>query len=102
LYSGRTAGDWDSTITEQLARSHSDCVVAIHLTDVPFGHIFQKPDDLSPAELANWPRGSLKNSATGAIAMAILNRGGQFAAMEEPELLTEDIRTWFRPFRDGN
>jgi epoxide hydrolase len=31
-----------------------------------------------------------------------VNRGGQFAAMEEPELLTEDIRTWFRPFRDGN
>jgi len=28
-------------------------------------------------------------------------RGGHFAAMEEPELLAEDIRDWFRPFRDG-
>jgi microsomal epoxide hydrolase len=28
-------------------------------------------------------------------------RGGHFAAMEEPELLAEDIRTWFRAFRDG-
>jgi hypothetical protein len=28
--------------------------VAIHLTDVPFGHIFQKPDDPSLAELAAW------------------------------------------------
>jgi pimeloyl-ACP methyl ester carboxylesterase len=37
-------------VTEQLARSHSDAVVAIHLTDVPFGHLFQKPDDPSPAE----------------------------------------------------
>jgi pimeloyl-ACP methyl ester carboxylesterase len=27
-------------------------------------------------------------------------RGGHFAAMEEPDLLAEDIRTWFRPFRD--
>jgi pimeloyl-ACP methyl ester carboxylesterase len=36
-----------STITEQLARSHPDSVVAIHLTDVPFGHIFQKPNDPS-------------------------------------------------------
>jgi len=27
-------------------------------------------------------------------------RGGHFAAMEEPELLVEDIRTWFRTFRD--
>ena len=28
-------------------------------------------------------------------------RGGHFAAMEEPELLAEDIRTWFHPFRVG-
>jgi pimeloyl-ACP methyl ester carboxylesterase len=26
-------------------------------------------------------------------------RGGHFAAMEEPALLAEDIRTWFRAFR---
>ena len=26
-------------------------------------------------------------------------RGGHFAAMEEPELLVEDMRGWFRPFR---
>jgi pimeloyl-ACP methyl ester carboxylesterase len=47
---GAHGGDWGSTVTEQLARSHPDAVVAIHLTDVPFGHIFQKPDDLSTAE----------------------------------------------------
>jgi microsomal epoxide hydrolase len=29
-------------------------------------------------------------------------RGGHFAAMEEPELLADDIRAWFRSFRrDG-
>jgi hypothetical protein len=27
--------------------------------------------------------------------------GGHFAAMEEPELLAEDTRTWFRTFREG-
>jgi pimeloyl-ACP methyl ester carboxylesterase len=48
---GAHGGDWGSTVTEQLARSHSDSVVAIHLTDVPFGHIFQRPDDLSSAEV---------------------------------------------------
>ena len=47
---GAHGGDWGSTVTEQLARNHPGAVVAIHLTDVPFGHIFQKPDDLSPAE----------------------------------------------------
>jgi microsomal epoxide hydrolase len=28
-------------------------------------------------------------------------RGGHFAAMEEPELLVEDIRTFFRPLRSA-
>jgi len=27
-------------------------------------------------------------------------RGGYFAAMEEPALLAEDLRAWFRPFRE--
>ena len=26
-------------------------------------------------------------------------RGGHFAALEEPELLTEDVRAFFRPLR---
>ena len=48
---GAHGGDWGSTVTEQLARSHPGSVVAIHLTDVPFGHLLQKkPEDLSPAE----------------------------------------------------
>ena len=47
---GAHGGDWGSTVTEQLACSHPDAVVAIHLTDVPFGHLFEKTDDPSPAE----------------------------------------------------
>jgi pimeloyl-ACP methyl ester carboxylesterase len=47
---GAHGGDWGSTVTEQLARGHADSVVAIHLSDVPFGHVLQKPDDPSPAE----------------------------------------------------
>lgn len=43
-------GDWGSTVTEHLARSHAKSVVGIHLTDVPFWHGFQKPSDPSPAE----------------------------------------------------
>jgi hypothetical protein len=41
---GAHGGDWGSTVTEQLARSHPNSVMAIHLTDVPFGHLFQKSD----------------------------------------------------------
>jgi hypothetical protein len=29
-------------------------------------------------------------------------RGGHFAAMEEPELLVDDIRRFFRPLRTGS
>jgi len=47
---GAHGGDWGGTVTEQLARSHSDCVAAIHLTDVPFWHLLDKPDDLTSAE----------------------------------------------------
>jgi microsomal epoxide hydrolase len=43
-------GDWGSTVTEQLARSHARSLVGVHLTDVPFWHLFQKPDDLSADE----------------------------------------------------
>src|SRR3984893_2091862 len=47
---GAHGGDWGSTVAEQLARSHANSVIAIHLTDVPFGHVLQKPDDLSSTE----------------------------------------------------
>ncbi|HTA94418.1 MAG TPA: epoxide hydrolase [Polyangiaceae bacterium] len=47
---GAHGGDWGSTVTEHLARSHDRSVIGIHLTDVPFWHTFQKPKDLSPAE----------------------------------------------------
>ena len=216
---GAHGGDWGSTVTEHLARSHADAVVAIHLTDVPFGHLLQKPKgptfeekkllkhneewmqkegayaliqstkpeslgaglDDSPAGLAAWMiekfrawsdcdgnietrftkdellthvmiywttqsigtsflpyfdyanastltwikegikgwTGSSKVPAAFALfpkdisqpprewAERFFNvqrwtpmpRGGHFAAMEEPELLAEDIRTWFRDFR---
>jgi pimeloyl-ACP methyl ester carboxylesterase len=219
---GAHGGDWGSAVTEQLARSHGDSVAAIHLTDVPFGHILQKPDDLSgeekkffehnekwikkegayaliqstkpqslaqglndsPAGLAAWLvekfrtwsdcNGNIESRFTkdelltqimiywitetigssfltyydyanaGALAwikegmkqwvgsdkvpaaFAIfpkdishpprewaerffnvqrwteMPRGGHFAAMEEPELLAEDIRAWFRPFRNSS
>jgi pimeloyl-ACP methyl ester carboxylesterase len=47
---GAHGGDWGSTVTEQLARSHAGSIVGIHLTDVPFWHAFQQPGDLSAAE----------------------------------------------------
>jgi pimeloyl-ACP methyl ester carboxylesterase len=47
---GAHGGDWGSTVTEHLARSHGDAVVGIHLTDVPFWHALRRPDDVTRAE----------------------------------------------------
>ena len=66
---GAHGGDWGSTVTEQLARSHPDSVVAIHLTDVPFGHLFQKPDDPSPAEAKFFKRNDEWLQKEGAYAL---------------------------------
>ena len=47
---GAHGGDWGSTVTEQIARSHGGSVAGIHLTDVPFWHAFRKPSKASAAE----------------------------------------------------
>ncbi len=47
---GAHGGDWGSTITEHIARSHAKSVIGIHLTDVPFWHSLKTPDDLQPIE----------------------------------------------------
>jgi pimeloyl-ACP methyl ester carboxylesterase len=47
---GAHGGDWGSTITEHLARSHAKSVIGIHLTDVPFWHSLRLPEDLKPRE----------------------------------------------------
>jgi len=66
---GAHGGDWGGTVTEQLARSHSDSVVAIHMTDVPFGHLFQKPNDLSSAEEKLFERNEHWMQKEGAYAL---------------------------------
>lgn len=66
---GAHGGDWGSTVTEHLARSHASSVIGIHLTDVPFWHTFQKPDGLSPAEESLLARTGAYMQKEGAYAM---------------------------------
>jgi microsomal epoxide hydrolase len=66
---GAHGGDWGSTITEHLARSHASSLVGIHLTDVPFWHIFQKPSDLSHAERKYLEANERWQKTDGAYAM---------------------------------
>ena len=44
-------GDWGSSITEQLAFNHADSLIGIHLTEIPYWHLFTvASEDLSEAE----------------------------------------------------
>lgn len=63
-------GDWGSTITEMLARNDPGDVLAIHLTDVPFIHLFEIPaGELSSEEKAYLDKGKQWQQQEGAYAM---------------------------------
>jgi pimeloyl-ACP methyl ester carboxylesterase len=66
---GAHGGDWGSTVTEHLARSHASSLVGIHLTDVPFWHIFEKPDDPSAGEKSYLAKNQRWQKEDGAYAM---------------------------------
>ena len=66
---GAHGGDWGSTFTEHLARSHSSAVIGIHLSNIPFWHTFQKPKDLNTAESKFLDRIQRFQTQDGAYAM---------------------------------
>jgi microsomal epoxide hydrolase len=67
---GAHGGDWGSTITERLAFNHAASLVGIHLTDIPFGHLFTiPPDDLTEAEQKYLEAGRAWQMTEGAYAL---------------------------------
>ncbi|MBE9461431.1 epoxide hydrolase family protein [Dyadobacter subterraneus] len=63
-------GDWGSTITEQLITHFPKQITAIHLTDVPYKHIFNIPtDELSEEEKKYMEEGKKWQMQEGAYAM---------------------------------
>lgn len=67
---GAHGGDWGSSITEQIAFAHPDSLVGIHLTDIPYSHLFTvKPDDLTPDEQAYLKAGQAWQMSEGAYAL---------------------------------
>lgn len=71
---GAHGGDWGGMVTEMLARSHSDAVIGIHLTDVPFWHSQRKPRSLSEAEEKYFEQIEAFHESEGAYAMIQGNR----------------------------
>lgn len=93
-------GDWGSTITEHLARSYGGSLLGIHLTDVPFSHVFEKPDDLSAAEERYFARNDKWQKEEGAYAMIQSSKPQSlgFGLNDSPAglaaWLVEKFRTW--------
>ncbi len=97
---GAHGGDWGSTVTEQLARSHPKSVAAIHLTDVPFGHLFQKPKNPSSSEKKFFKRNEHWMQKEGAYALIQSTKPQSLAPglNDSPAglaaWLVEKFRTW--------
>jgi pimeloyl-ACP methyl ester carboxylesterase len=63
-------GDWGSSITEQLALHYPQSMLGIHLTDVPFRHLFSmQPEEMSEAEKKYLEAGRSWQMKEGAYAM---------------------------------
>ncbi len=101
---GAHGGDWGSIVTEHLARSYSDAVVGIHLTDVFFTHAFQKPDDLSAAEQEYLARLQQFQVAQGAYNMIQSTRPQTLAAglQDSPTALAAWLIEKFQAWNDSS
>lgn len=67
---GVHGGDWGATVAESLARRHRDAVVGLHLTEVPWKHLFTVDrSELGPEEQAYLERGQSFSTTEGAYAL---------------------------------
>jgi pimeloyl-ACP methyl ester carboxylesterase len=65
-----SGGDVGGSVAEQLARRHADRVLALHLTDVPYMHLFSvDPAQLTEAEQAYLAAGRAWQMSEGAYAL---------------------------------
>ncbi len=53
-----------------------------------------------PGDLVFVPR-KVAERHTNLHRWTVMPRGGHFAAIEEPDLLVDDLRAFFRPLRDA-
>jgi hypothetical protein len=53
-----------------------------------------------PRELVHVPRAMMEEEAN-LVHWTRMERGGHFAPAEEPQLLVDDLRRFFRPLRSG-
>ena len=74
-----------------------------HSRGLPAGQRVEAPTGMAafPADLMARPPKAWVERAYNLRRHTIMPRGGHFAALEEPQLLVDDIRAFFRPLRFG-
>src|SRR5262249_29788703 len=99
---GAHGGDWGGMVTEQLARSHADAVVGIHLTDVPFLHLFEKPKNLTRREqdFVDWAEKWQKGEGASALTQATKPQTLAYGLNDSPAGLAAWIVEKFRAWSD--
>ena len=76
----------------------------MNLTDqIPDGATVAVPTGYAafPKEIRRPPRSIAKQTYTDIRQWTIMDKGGHFAALEQPEALATDVRAFFRPLREG-
>jgi pimeloyl-ACP methyl ester carboxylesterase len=98
-------GDLGSGVAEQLAIQFPDRVMGMHLTDVPFQHLFSlRPEQLSPAEKAWMQAGQKWQLEESAYAMEMSTKPQTlaYALNDSPIGLAAWIIEKFHAWTDGN
>ncbi len=98
-------GDWGSAVTEQLAFNYAASLVGIHLTDVPYTHLFTiHAGDLSAAEQKYLAAGRQWQMAEGAYALIQSTKPQTlaYALNDSPAGLAAWIVEKFRSWSDCN
>jgi pimeloyl-ACP methyl ester carboxylesterase len=98
-------GDWGSSITEQLAVNNPDNLLGIHLTDIPYHHLFAiPPKDLTEAEKKYLEAGQKWQMAEGgyAIIQSTKPQALGYAFNDSPAGLAAWIIQFFYSWSDCN
>jgi hypothetical protein len=85
----------NSSMRYYYERSADPANVLTHKLEVPVG-VSVFPGEAAGASA---PRSWVQRGCEKLTQWSVHDRGGHFAAMEEPELLAQDIRDFFRPLR---
>jgi hypothetical protein len=103
---GAQGGDIGAGVSMWLARNHGPHLIAAHLNYIPgsFRPPLEVGQSVMSQEEQDFQNRSSQQRSWGERVFDVqrwepMARGGHFAALEQPEILADEIRQFFRPLR---